>query len=111
REFGLFQALGMRPRFILGQVMCEAFFLLLIGLAIGNLLSLLTLQIYSDGIDVSGLAKGAQLVGLSNVIPLTSQLNDVVVANALVIGLGLLASFYPAWRAARYVPVEAITRT
>ena len=111
REFGLFQALGMRPRFILGQVMCEAFFLLLIGLAIGNLLSLLTLQIYSDGIDVSGLAKGAQMIGLSNVIPLDSQFGDVVVANALVIGLGLLASFYPAWRAARYVPVEAITRT
>jgi len=24
--------------------------------------------------------------------------------------LGLAASLYPAWRAARYVPVEAITR-
>lgn len=111
REFGLFQALGMRPRYILGQVICEAFFLLLIGLALGNLLSLLTQYIWSDGIDVSGLAKGAQMVGLSNVIPLKSQFDDVVVANTLIIGLGLLASFYPAWRAARYVPVEAITRT
>ncbi|MEJ2180002.1 MAG: hypothetical protein P8Y28_06060 [Gammaproteobacteria bacterium] len=35
---------------------------------------------------------------------------DVVTSNVVVVVLGLIASLYPAWRAARYVPVEAITR-
>jgi ABC-type lipoprotein release transport system permease subunit len=36
--------------------------------------------------------------------------DDVAAANALVTVLGLAASLYPAWRAARHVPIEAITR-
>ena len=39
------------------------------------------------------------------------KLDDALSANLLVFVLGLAASLYPAWRAARYVPVEAITRT
>jgi ABC-type lipoprotein release transport system permease subunit len=35
---------------------------------------------------------------------------DLAAANVLVFVLGVLASLYPAWRAARHVPIEAITR-
>lgn len=110
REFGLFQALGMKPRYILGQVLCEAIFLLIIGLMLGNILSWATILALPDGIDISGLARGAQMVGLSNFIPLIANVKDVAIANLMVVFLGIVASLYPAWRAARYVPVDAITR-
>jgi ABC-type lipoprotein release transport system permease subunit len=36
--------------------------------------------------------------------------SEVLLANAIVRVLGIAASLFPAWRASRKVPVEAITR-
>jgi ABC-type lipoprotein release transport system permease subunit len=111
REFGLFQALGMPPRFILGQVLVESLILLALALVLGNAAAWATVASLEGGIDLSMFAEGLQLVGVSPVIFPTLATGDVLVANAVVVVLGVLASLYPAWRASRYVPVEAITRT
>lgn len=111
REMGLFQALGMKPRWIVGQVLFESLFLLSMGLIIGNLMSFATLLLTAEGLDFSSYAAGYEMAGLSSLIYPVLSLSDVVISNLLIIGLGLVASFYPAWRASRYVPVEAITRT
>ncbi len=111
REFGLFQALGMPPRYILQQVLIESLILLIIGLVLGNLAAWLTVTGLRDGIDLSAFAEGLALVGVSPVIYPALAIVDVVAANLIVMVLGVLASLYPAWRASRYVPVEAITRT
>ncbi|HIE00165.1 MAG TPA: ABC transporter permease [Thiotrichaceae bacterium] len=111
REMGLFQALGMKPRWIVGQVLFESLFLLSMGLIIGNLMSFATLLLTAEGLDFSSYAAGYEMAGLSSMIYPVLSLSDVVISNVLIIGLGLVASFYPAWRASRYVPVEAITRT
>ena len=111
REMGLFQALGMKPRWIVGQVLFESLFLLSMGLIIGNLMSFATLLLTAEGLDFSRYAAGYEMAGLSSLIYPVLSLSDVVISNVLIIGLGLVASFYPAWLASRYVPVEAITRT
>lgn len=111
REFGLFQALGMPPRFILGQVLVESLILLGIALALGNLVSWASVAGLRGGIDLSMFAEGFEMVGMSPVIYPALAAGDVGAANVIVVVLGVLASLYPAWRAARYVPVEAITRT
>jgi ABC-type antimicrobial peptide transport system permease subunit len=110
REFGLFQALGMPPRFILGQVLAESLILLGIALALGNLASWMSVAGLKDGIDLSMFAEGLEMVGMSPVMYPALAAGDVTAANIIVIVLGVLASLYPAWRASRYVPVEAITR-
>jgi len=111
REFGLFQALGMKPRWIVGQVLFESLFLLAIGLVLGNLLSWGTLLLTAGGLDFSQWAAGYEMAGFSSrIYPILSQA-DFIISNTLVISLGLLASLYPAWRASQHVPVEAITRT
>lgn len=112
REIGLFQALGMRPRFIVGQVLIETLMLLVVGVVIGNLTGWLTTNVLlADGIDLSAFAKGTEQFNMASTMYLTLRPNDLVQINVLVIALGLLASLYPAVKAARYVPVEAITRT
>jgi ABC-type lipoprotein release transport system permease subunit len=110
RELGLLQALGMRPRLILGQVLLESAILLVVGTAVGGVLTAASLALLAGGLDVSGLAQGAELWGMSKVIHPALTGADVAKAVVTVTALGLLASLYPALRAARRVPVEAITR-
>jgi ABC-type lipoprotein release transport system permease subunit len=110
REIGLMLALGMKPGVILGQVIAESVMLLLIGLLIGNLLAWATVVPLSDGIDVSIVAQGMELFGASAVLYPALEINDVIMANVIVIVLGVVASLSPAWRASRYQPIEAITK-
>ena len=110
REIGLVQALGMKPPNILFMVLIESIIMLLIGLLAGNLLSWLTILPLKDGIDVSVVAEGMELAGMSSTLLPAVKLYDVVLANALVLVLGIAASIFPAWRASRKVPIEAITR-
>ena len=110
REFGLVQSLGMRPGRIMGQVFIESLFLLLLALGLGNLLTAATLFALRDGLDLSAFAEGFDMIGVSPIIIPSLTLGDVASANGLVLALGLLASLWPVWRAARHVPVEAMTR-
>lgn len=109
REFGLFKALGMKPGWIVKEVLAESFFLLLMGTAIGNILSFLSVFALSgSGIDLSSLAAGLEFAGMSRVIYPAIYIHDVIVANLMVFILGLLVSVYPAVKAARFTPVEAL---
>lgn len=110
REFGLFLALGMAPRYILGQVLLESLMMLVISLVLGNLTAWASVASLRGGIDLSRFAQGLELVGVSPVIYPAMSLSDVGVANVIVVVLGVAASFYPAWRASRYLPVQALTR-
>jgi ABC-type lipoprotein release transport system permease subunit len=110
REIGLMLALGMKPSSILGQVIIESMLLLVIGLVIGNVLAIVTIEPLKSGIDISVVAKGMEMMGASSVLYPQLRLEDVLLANAVVLILGFLASLSPAWRASRYQPVEAITK-
>ncbi len=110
REIGLMMALGMRPGMILGQIIIESMLLLAIGLAIGDVLAWASVQPIKDGLDISVVAEGMEMMGASSVLYPKLYLYDVVLANVVVMILGFLASLSPAWRASRYEPVEAITK-
>ncbi len=110
REIGLMLALGMRPSSILMQIIFESALLLIIGLAIGNALAFASIVPLQDGIDITVVAEGMEMFGASSILYPELQMNDVVLANVVVLILGFFASLSPAWRASRYVPVEAITK-
>lgn len=112
REFGLFKALGMRPWWIIKEVLAESFFLLVIGIAIGDAIGFLSiLALSSHGIDLSALAAGAEFFGMTRVLYPVVSARDVAMANSVVFILGLLVSVYPAVKAARFTPVEALAHT
>ena len=110
REIGLMLALGMRPANILGQIVVESLLLLVIGLALGNAFAWMTVLPLKDGINISSVAEGMEMMGASSVLYPDLQIRDVIMANIVVLALGFLASLSPAWRASRYQPVEAITK-
>jgi ABC-type lipoprotein release transport system permease subunit len=111
REIGLMQALGMKPASILYQVLLESLMLLVLGLLLGNLLAVISILPIRDGIDLSVVAEGIEMMGASSTLYPALKLKDLILANSVVIVLGILTSLLPAWRASRYRPVEAIAKT
>jgi len=111
REFGLMQALGMKPSAIRFQVLVESVMLLVLGLLAGNLLAIGSILPLQGGIDLSMVAEGMEMMGASSVLYPALKLKDIILANVVVIFLGILTSLLPAWRASQYSPVEAIAKT
>jgi ABC-type lipoprotein release transport system permease subunit len=111
REIGLMRALGMRPSAIVYEVLVESVMLLVLGLLLGNLAAVSTVIPLKDGIDISAVSQGMEMMGASSVLYPVLLWPDVVLANCVVIVLGIITSLLPAWRAARYRPVEALSRT
>jgi ABC-type lipoprotein release transport system permease subunit len=111
REIGLIQALGMRPALIVYQILLESLLLLLIGLGIGNSLAILTVKPLESGLDISAVAEGMAMMGASSTLYPSLTLYDMVLANSVVVILGVLTSILPAWRAAKMDPVQALNTT
>ena len=110
REIGLMLALGMKPGSILGQIIIESMLLLALGLFAGTVLSWATIVPLQDGIDISFVGEGMEMMGAASVLYPKLMLSDVILANVVVLVLGFLASLSPAWRASRYEPVEALAK-
>jgi len=112
REFGLLKALGLKPGNIVRQVLTESFFLLILGIAAGNLFGYLTvLPLANSGIDLSMFAEGSEMFGMSRMVYPVIYAKDIVTANLVVLVLGLLICLYPAVKAARFTPIEAMAKT
>ncbi|MEH6585054.1 MAG: FtsX-like permease family protein [Halioglobus sp.] len=111
REIGLMMALGMRPAWIMYQVLLESLILLGLGLVVGNALAVATILPLEGGIDISAVAEGLEMAGMGATLYPSLQISDMLMSTAVVLVLGLLASLLPAWRASRYNPIQALART
>jgi len=110
REFGLLKALGLKPARIIINVLLECLILLMTGIVVGNLLGLLTLYLFSGGIDMSFMAQGSEFWGMGRMVVPFFTVKDVCYVNAVIIGLGALVCLYPAIKAARITPVQAMSQ-
>jgi ABC-type lipoprotein release transport system permease subunit len=110
REFGLLQAIGMRPRLILAEVTLESAILIGLGAVIGMASSAVTILAVHGGVDLRFLAQGAEFFGASHVLyPRLSPLQFIEL-SFVVWGLGVVVALWPAYKAARSNPVEAMSR-
>ena len=102
REIGIRKALGAKPRHILGQFLAEAVVLSMVG----GLLGILTGFGFGLGAAfvIQKLAPGAPF---TSIVSAESVLWAVGFSSAV----GIFFGVYPAFRAARLDPVEALRRT
>jgi ABC-type lipoprotein release transport system permease subunit len=108
REFGLLQALGMRPGLILLQVTLESALLIGIGVIAGVALMLVTLAPFRNGLDLGFLAAGAEMYGAGRILHPHLDPGDAVRFSLIVWLLGIGAAFWPARAAAHINPMTAM---
>lgn len=108
-EFGVSMAIGMSNGRIFAMVMTEAFFLALIGTAIGLVASYGALSPLSkSGWDLSMFSASLKSLGIGSIIYPVFDTSEVL-RNVLVIPIvTLLGAVYPALKAIRLQPVEAM---
>lgn len=107
REFGLLQALGMKPHWLLMQMLIESALLVAIGNLIGLAVGSAIVWHYSSGVS---LGIGAEYFGASKALYPNIDGSELLLIGTSVIVLGLLASLYPAFKAARMMPVDVLNR-
>jgi ABC-type lipoprotein release transport system permease subunit len=110
RELGLLHALGMRGGGIVMQVMIESLLIVGTGMIVGVLLGLALVEIFADGIDLTQWAEGMEFFSIRAVLVPSLQVADIVTICVLVMALGFVGSLYPAWRAVRLDPLDAMHR-
>ena len=112
REFGVMMALGMSPRSLFVLVMLESFWLAVLGLLIGTIVTIPWYLFMSQtGIDLSaaygdGFSFGGVL--LDTVFKIRLFKESVIAILVGLFSLALLAGAYPAWQAGRTPPVESL---
>jgi ABC-type lipoprotein release transport system permease subunit len=110
REFGLLQALGMKPGLILLQVTLESALLIGIGVGAGVALMLATLAPFREGLDLGFLAPGAELYGAGRVLHPHLDAGHALGFCLIVWLLGICAALWPARAAANINPVTAMNQ-
>ena len=99
REIGIRMAVGARPRDILTQFLVEAVLLSCIGGAIGFLLGVFASWGFITIINF--LTSGTKW-------PLTISIPAAIIAFLFAAAVGIFFGFYPAWRASKLDPIEAL---
>ncbi|MBI1199527.1 MAG: FtsX-like permease family protein [Phenylobacterium sp.] len=109
REFGLLQALGMRPRLVLAEVLLESALLIGLGVLAGAAAAVATVLAFSGGVDLHFLARGAEFFGAGHVLYPRLAPAQFAAVSALVWALGVLVALWPAGKAAGSSPAEVMS--
>lgn len=112
REFGIMMAMGVRPFQIVRLIITETFLItslsVIIGFSLATTIGVLTMH---EGISMNAFGAPEYMAqfGLGNAV-LYTQVNweGFIISLCVIMGMGLLASLYPAIRTGRMKPVQAI---
>lgn len=102
REIGTLAAIGTPPGKILALYVGEGLLLGLVGAAVGVAISVVAVAVLNA--HPPTFPFGRQEITLAP----TLSLGEIAMVMALVVGVAVLASLQPAWRAARMDPIEAL---
>ncbi|MDH5633128.1 MAG: ABC transporter permease [Gammaproteobacteria bacterium] len=112
REFGLLRALGLSRDYLLALVFCESLLLSFLAVAVGWILGgSFHLYLAFYGIDFSALVpEGTEVMGtvMDPVVRSELSMTRVVQLTSIIFMATLASGIYPAIKAARVTPIEAL---
>jgi len=109
KELGMLMAIGMNKTKIFLMIMLESVFLSLIGGVVGMILGAVsTWQLGINGWDISQYSEGMEAVGYSSIIYPSLSIDFLIGTTILVILTGIISAIYPARKALKLNPADAI---
>ncbi len=114
RELGMLKAIGMSGRRIVGLIVAETLFLVLLFSVIGTGVGLaLDWYMVVHGIDLTSITSGFSIggVGINPVFHGEITAKGIILPTIILAATCFLASFYPAIRAARLRPAVGMRET
>ncbi len=111
KELGMLMAVGMSKGRVFLMIVLETIMLGLVGAPLGLGAGWLTVRyLNKTGIDLGGYAEGFERFGLSTMIRPELETELYFILMVAVFFTALLASLYPAYRAIKLKPMEAIRK-
>jgi ABC-type lipoprotein release transport system permease subunit len=109
KELGMLMAVGMNKTRVFLMILLETVLLSLTGGIIGIIIAyFIVLLSYRHGIDLSFFAEGIEKLGYESIIYPVPGPDILFKVAMMVLVTGILAAVYPAWRAIRLRPAEAL---
>jgi ABC-type lipoprotein release transport system permease subunit len=112
KEFGVVLALGLRPRAIFRTVYLESILLAGVGLVLGLLIAIpLVLYLQANPVslgDSQEMTAAFEMIGAEPVITAVLHARIPLYSALTILGVALIAAFYPAVRASRGRPVDVL---
>lgn len=109
KEIGMLMAIGMNRMRVFKMIMLETVYLSLTGGVVGMLLGAAIISFFGKtGIDFSIYAEGLNNIGYASVIYPSIGIDYYINTVIMVILTGIIASLYPARKALKLNPAEAV---
>ncbi len=109
KELGMLMAVGMNKLNVFMMIVFETIILGIVGAPLGMLLGKMTISYFETrGIDLSSYSKGMRQFGMSEILYPHLEGNVFIQLAIAVLITAMLASIYPAYKAIKLRPVEAI---
>ncbi len=108
-EIGVMKSIGTKPSLISLMIIFEAVNLGIVGLCLGTFVGVATVKLLAiNGINLGAIAEMARSWGTGSILYPVINLRDIIIGTVMVFFTTVIASVYPAIKAARIKPIDAL---